>query len=107
MAGSTGLLLPASSTTSSTASPVISPPEGVIAAAERAMVPEDLAEGLLREHAAGAGQFARPAAESLAHGAQTPDGARDLEGTLRGLAGWNRTGHRCSPASCSVENLVA
>ncbi|MFD0166336.1 enoyl-CoA hydratase/isomerase family protein [Streptomyces decoyicus] len=67
-------------------------PEGVIAAAKRAIVPEDLAEGLLREHDAWAGQFVRPAAErlirgGLAHGAQTRDGERDLEGLLRGLAG--------------------
>lgn len=67
-------------------------PEGVIAAAKRAIVPEDLAEGLLREHDAWAGQFVRPAAErlirgGLARGAQTRDGERDLEGLLRGLAG--------------------
>ncbi|MEU3460728.1 enoyl-CoA hydratase/isomerase family protein [Streptomyces sp. NPDC006733] len=67
-------------------------PEGVIAAAKRAIVPEDLAEGLLREHDAWAGQFVRPAAErlirgGLAHGAQTRDGERDLEGLLRGLPG--------------------
>ncbi|GCD96110.1 enoyl-CoA hydratase/isomerase family protein [Embleya hyalina] len=67
-------------------------PEGVIAAVKRAIVPEDLAEGLLREHDAWADQFARPAAErlirgGLAHGAQTRDGERDLEGLLRGLPG--------------------
>lgn len=67
-------------------------PEGVITAAKRAIVPEDLAEGLLREHDAWAGQFVRPAAErlirgGLAQGAQTSDGERDLEGLLRGLAG--------------------
>ncbi|MEV7425541.1 MULTISPECIES: enoyl-CoA hydratase/isomerase family protein [unclassified Streptomyces] len=66
-------------------------PEGVIAAAKRAIVPADLAEGLLREHDAWAGQIVRPAAErlirgGLAHGAQTRDGERDLEGLLRGLA---------------------
>ncbi len=65
-------------------------PEGVIAAAKRAIVPEDLAEGLLREHDAWADQFVRPAAErlirgGLAHGAQTRDGERDLEGLLRGM----------------------
>nr|WP_199931092.1 enoyl-CoA hydratase/isomerase family protein [Streptomyces sp. CB02923] len=70
-------------------------PDGVIAAAKRAIVPEDLAEGLLREHDAWAGQFVRPAAEGLirgglAHGAQTRDGERDLEGLLRGLAGQGR-----------------
>ncbi|MFI1650921.1 enoyl-CoA hydratase/isomerase family protein [Streptomyces avidinii] len=67
-------------------------PEGVIAAAKRAIVPDDLAEGLLREHDAWAGQIVRPAAEQvirggLAFGAQTRDGERDLEGLLRGLAG--------------------
>ncbi|MEU9556410.1 enoyl-CoA hydratase/isomerase family protein [Streptomyces fumanus] len=66
-------------------------PEGVIAAAKRALVPADLAQGLLREHDAWAGQIVRPAAErlirgGLAHGAQTPAGERDLEGLLRGLA---------------------
>ncbi|MFF1343795.1 enoyl-CoA hydratase/isomerase family protein [Streptomyces sp. NPDC058290] len=68
-------------------------PDGVIAAAKRAIVPEDLAEGLLREHDAWADQFVRPAAErlirgGLANGAQTRDGERDLEGLLRGLAGY-------------------
>jgi hypothetical protein len=67
-------------------------PEGVIAAAKCAIVPDDLAEGLLREHDAWAAQIVRPAAEQLirgglAHGAQTRDGERDLEGLLRGLAG--------------------
>ncbi|MFE3993749.1 enoyl-CoA hydratase/isomerase family protein [Streptomyces goshikiensis] len=67
-------------------------PEGVIAAAKRALAPEDLSEGLRREHDAWAGQFARPAAGrlirgALACGAQTRDGERDLEGLLRGLAG--------------------
>ncbi|MFE9845130.1 enoyl-CoA hydratase/isomerase family protein [Streptomyces goshikiensis] len=67
-------------------------PEGVIAAAKRALAPEDLSEGLRREHDAWAGQFARPAAErlirgALARGAQTRDGERELEGLLRGLAG--------------------
>ncbi|MFE9795488.1 enoyl-CoA hydratase/isomerase family protein [Streptomyces goshikiensis] len=67
-------------------------PEGVIAAAKRALAPEDLSEGLRREHDAWAGQFARPAAGrlirgALARGAQTRDGERDLEGLLRGLAG--------------------
>ncbi|MFC9664630.1 enoyl-CoA hydratase/isomerase family protein [Nocardia sp. NPDC127606] len=67
-------------------------PEGVIAAAKCAVAPEDLGEGLLREHLAWAGTFARPAAERLirggmANGAQTRAGERDLEGLLRGLAG--------------------
>lgn len=67
-------------------------PEGVVAAAKRAIVPADLAEGFLREHDAWAGQIVRPAAEQLirgglAHGAQTRDGERDLESLLRKLAG--------------------
>lgn len=67
-------------------------PEGVIAAAKRAVAPEDLGEGLQREHLAWADTFARPAAERLirggmASGAQTRAGERDLEGLLRGLAG--------------------
>lgn len=66
-------------------------PEGVIAAAKRAILPEDLAEGLLRENDAWMGQIIRPAAtalirDGLVHGAQTPDGERDLEGLLRRLA---------------------
>ncbi|WP_134663646.1 MULTISPECIES: enoyl-CoA hydratase/isomerase family protein [unclassified Amycolatopsis] len=67
-------------------------PEGVIAAAKQAVVPDDLAKGFQREHDAWAGQFTRPAAEALirgglARGAQTRTGERDLEGLLRGLAG--------------------
>ncbi|WP_434441590.1 enoyl-CoA hydratase/isomerase family protein [Lentzea sp. E54] len=67
-------------------------PEGVVAAAKHAVVPDDLAEGYRREHDAWAGQIVRPAAErlirgGLAHGAQTRAGERDLEGLLRGLAG--------------------
>lgn len=65
-------------------------PEGVVDAAKRAIVPENLTEGLLRENDAWAGQIFRPSAEQLirdglGHGAQTPDGERDLEGLLRGL----------------------
>lgn len=67
-------------------------PEGVIAAAKHAVVPDDLAEGFRREHDAWAGQVVRPAAErlirgGLANGAQTRDGERDLEGLFRRLAG--------------------
>jgi enoyl-CoA hydratase/carnithine racemase len=63
-------------------------PDGVIAAAKRAIPPHDLAGGYLREHEAWARQFARPAAErlirgGLAAGAQTRHGERDLEGLLR------------------------
>lgn len=67
-------------------------PDGVIAAAERAIVPEDLAEGLRRENDAWTGQFVGPAAmelirEGLARGAQTSAGERDLGGLLRKVAG--------------------
>lgn len=63
-------------------------PDGVIAAAKRAIPPHDLAGGYLREHEAWARQFARPAAErlirgGLAAGAQSRHGERDLEGLLR------------------------
>ena len=66
-------------------------PDGVIDAVKRAIAPEDLAEGLLRENEAWASQIGRPAAErlilgGLAEGAQTPDGERDLEGLLRRLS---------------------
>ncbi|WP_239158703.1 enoyl-CoA hydratase/isomerase family protein [Winogradskya humida] len=65
-------------------------PDGVIEAAKRAIVPADLGEGLLREHDAWAGLIGRPAAArliggGLAHGAQTREGERDLEGLLRHL----------------------
>ncbi|MFE3760210.1 hypothetical protein ACFXPI_00335 [Streptomyces sp. NPDC059104] len=68
----------------------------MIAAAKRAIVADDMTEGLLREHDAWAGQIIRPAAERLirggpAHGAQTRDGEHDLEDLLRGLAGSRRT----------------
>ncbi|MDW5502483.1 enoyl-CoA hydratase/isomerase family protein [Pseudomonas lundensis] len=65
-------------------------PEGVIAAAKKAMPAPELQEGFYREHAAWAGLFERPAAEKLIRGglkagAQTPDGERNLEGLLRSL----------------------
>ena len=54
-------------------------PDGVIAAAKRAIAPEDLTAGLLRENDAWASQIATPAAtelmqQGLQRGAQTPDG---------------------------------
>lgn len=65
-------------------------PEGVIAAAKKAMPAPDLREGFYREHDAWAGLFERPAAEKLIRGglkagAQTCDGERNLEGLMRGL----------------------
>jgi enoyl-CoA hydratase/carnithine racemase len=67
-------------------------PEGVIAAAKRAIAPDDLAEGLARENDAWAGLVFRPAAGrliggGLAAGAQTREGERDLEALLRNVAG--------------------
>lgn len=67
-------------------------PDDVIAAAKRAIVPHDHAEGLAREDHAWAGLVFRPAtaqlmSAGLAHGAQTRDGEQDLEGLFRGLAG--------------------
>ncbi|VFU08468.1 enoyl-CoA hydratase/isomerase family protein [Methylocella tundrae] len=66
-------------------------PAGVIAAAKAALPPPDLRDGFGREHAAWAGLFAQPAAETLIRGglkagAQTRDGERDLEGLLRRLS---------------------
>jgi enoyl-CoA hydratase/carnithine racemase len=65
-------------------------PEGVIAAAKKAVPPVDLREGFRREHEAWAGLFERPAAEKLIRGglkagAQTRHGERNLEGLLRAL----------------------
>ncbi|CAN7378502.1 enoyl-CoA hydratase/isomerase family protein [Agrobacterium tumefaciens] len=65
-------------------------PEGVIAAAKKAVPPVNLREGFSREHDVWAGLFARPAAEKLIRGglkagAQTKDGERNLEGLLRAL----------------------
>lgn len=66
-------------------------PEGVIAAAKHAILPDDLAAGLVRENEAWAGLIFRPAAGrlisgGLAAGAQTRDGERDLEALMRNLA---------------------
>lgn len=65
-------------------------PEGVIAAAKKAVPMTDLREGFRREHDAWAGLFARPAAENLIRGglkagAQTREGERNLEALLRRL----------------------
>lgn len=67
-------------------------PDGVVTAAKHAIAPADLADGLVRENDAWAGQIGRPAAGrliggGLENGAQTRDGERDLEGLLRRLAG--------------------
>jgi enoyl-CoA hydratase/carnithine racemase len=66
-------------------------PEGVIAAAKKAVPAANLREGFQREHDAWAGLFKRPAAEKLIRGgldagAQTKDGERQLETLLRSLA---------------------
>lgn len=65
-------------------------PEGVIAAAKKAVPMTDLRKGFRREHDAWAGLFERPAAEKLIRGglkagAQTKDGERNLEALLRGM----------------------
>ncbi|MGY5941142.1 enoyl-CoA hydratase/isomerase family protein [Stenotrophomonas forensis] len=65
-------------------------PEGVIAAAKKAVPMTDLRDGFRREHDAWAGLFERPAAEKLIRGglkagAQTKDGERNLEALLRGM----------------------
>jgi enoyl-CoA hydratase/carnithine racemase len=65
-------------------------PEGVIAAAKKAVPMANLREGFRREHDAWAGLFARPAAENLIRGglkagAQTKAGERNLEALLRQL----------------------
>jgi hypothetical protein len=62
----------------------------VIAAAKAAIPPVDLRDGFLREHDAWAGLFARPAAEQLIRGglvagAQTREGEKALEATMRGV----------------------
>ncbi|WP_224039715.1 enoyl-CoA hydratase/isomerase family protein [Paraburkholderia unamae] len=66
-------------------------PEGVIAAAKKAINAADLRDGFRREHEMWAGLFALPAAENLIRGglqagAQTRDGERNLERLLRGLS---------------------
>ncbi|MEU5699564.1 enoyl-CoA hydratase/isomerase family protein [Streptomyces aurantiacus] len=65
-------------------------PEGTIAAAKFALPPGDLAAGMVREHEAWAGQFAKPAAEKairggLAAGAQTRAGELRLEEVMRSV----------------------
>jgi len=65
-------------------------PEGVIAAAKKAIPPQDLRDGFKREHDAWMGLFQLPAAEKLirgglAAGAQTRAGERNLETVLRAL----------------------
>ena len=65
-------------------------PEGVIAAAKKAIPPQDLRDGFKREHDAWMGLFQLPAAEKLIRGglgagAQTRAGERNLETVLRAL----------------------
>ncbi|MEU9151925.1 enoyl-CoA hydratase/isomerase family protein [Streptomyces sp. NPDC048417] len=66
-------------------------PDGVIEAAKRALPPERITDGLLRENEAWATQIALPAVRQLMgrglrDGAQTPTGERDLEELMRGAA---------------------
>lgn len=65
-------------------------PQGVIAAAKKALPLEDLRDGFKREHDAWVGLFELPAAEKLIRGglkegAQTREGEKNLESLLRGL----------------------
>lgn len=65
-------------------------PQGVVAAAKKAVPAADLREGFRREHEAWAGLFEQPAAEKLIRrgleaGAQTKKGERNLEVLLREL----------------------
>ncbi len=67
-------------------------PEGVVRAVKHAIRAENLTPGLLRENESWAGLIGGTAArqlmrDGLEHGAQTPSGERDLEGTLRNLHG--------------------
>ncbi|HUQ56053.1 enoyl-CoA hydratase/isomerase family protein [Lentzea sp.] len=65
--------------------------DGVVAAAKRALPPTDFGSGLVVENDAWASLVGRPAArqlmeDALVAGAQTPEGERDLEGLMRGVA---------------------
>ncbi|SET64761.1 Enoyl-CoA hydratase/carnithine racemase [Pseudomonas sp. NFR09] len=65
-------------------------PDGVIAAAKKAVPAADMREGFRREHEAWAGLFERPTAETLIRrglkaGAQTKEGEKKLEALLRSL----------------------
>ncbi|MFE7116112.1 enoyl-CoA hydratase/isomerase family protein [Streptomyces sp. NPDC057654] len=65
--------------------------DGVVAAAKRALPPQDHAAGFLTEHEAWAGLVERPVTQHLMAGAvqggaQTIEGERDLEGLLRSVA---------------------
>jgi enoyl-CoA hydratase/carnithine racemase len=65
--------------------------DGVVAAAKRALPPTDFGDALVVENDAWAGLVGLPAArqlmgDALAAGAQTPDGERDLEALMRGVA---------------------
>lgn len=85
-------------------------PDGVIAAAKKAVPATDLREGFLREHEVWAELFQRPAAGALIRGglkagAQTKDGERDLEDLLRGLDVLHLHGSRdASPVAGSPPN---
>ncbi|GAB7043162.1 MULTISPECIES: enoyl-CoA hydratase/isomerase family protein [Catenuloplanes] len=87
-------------------------PEGTITAIKHALPPHDLAAGMLREHEAWAGQFARPAADRLfravlAAGAQTRDGERHIEDLMRGLAEPTAGQPEGSPAAGQPEGSPA
>jgi enoyl-CoA hydratase/carnithine racemase len=76
---------------SDVASKIAALPDGVIAAAKKALPPTDYGQGLTAENDAWAGLVGQPAAQrimstALTSGAQTPDGERELEPLLRTIA---------------------
>ncbi|MEV0236439.1 enoyl-CoA hydratase/isomerase family protein [Nonomuraea sp. NPDC050786] len=76
---------------SDVASKIAALPDGVIAAAKKALPPTEYGQGLIAENNAWAGLVGLPAAQrimstALTSGAQTPDGERDLEPLLRTIA---------------------
>ncbi|RSM58582.1 enoyl-CoA hydratase/isomerase family protein [Kibdelosporangium aridum] len=76
---------------SDVASKIAALPDGVIAAAKKALPPTEYGQGLIVENDAWAGLVGLPTAQrimgtALTSGAQTPDGERDLEPLLRTIA---------------------
>jgi len=77
---------------SDVASKIAALPDGVIAAAKKALPPTEYGQGLIAENDAWAGLVGLPTAKrimdtALTRGAQTPDGERDLESLLRTIVG--------------------
>ncbi|MFE3262059.1 enoyl-CoA hydratase/isomerase family protein [Nocardia sp. NPDC059091] len=87
---------------SDVASKIAALPDGVIAAAKKALPPTEFGPGLIVENDAWAGLVDQPAAQrimgtALTSGAQTPDGERDLEQLLRGIADAERSAFSSAP----------